>query len=71
MTANMAATVTLTRMEAVTRERLYEEEKQYSLIVYAVAVLLVGYVLSSTARRPAPGVPAAAAAMLATTPGSW
>jgi tetratricopeptide (TPR) repeat protein len=47
------------------RERLYEEEQQYPLIVYAVAMLLVGglagYILSSTATRPVPGAPAVAA----------
>jgi tetratricopeptide (TPR) repeat protein len=45
------------------RERLYEEERQYTWIVYAAAMLLVGglagYMLSATASRPAPAVPAA------------
>lgn len=54
-----------TRAERIMRDRLYEDEKQYPLIVYAVAMLLVGglagYILSSTATRPAPGAPAAAA----------
>jgi len=54
-----------TRAESIMRDRRYEEEQQYPLIVYAVAMLLVGgiagYLLSSTATRPAPGAPAAAA----------
>jgi tetratricopeptide (TPR) repeat protein len=43
-----------------------EEERQYSWIVYAAAVLMVGglagYILASTASRPASGAPSAAAA---------
>jgi tetratricopeptide (TPR) repeat protein len=63
----------LTRTGGPMRERFYEDEKPYSLIVYAVAMLLVGglagYILSSTATRPAPGAPAVAAALpAATTP---
>jgi tetratricopeptide (TPR) repeat protein len=51
-------------MEVLMRERLYEDEREYSWIVYAVAMLLVGglggYILSATATRSAPGAPAAA-----------
>lgn len=47
------------------RERLYDDEKPYLLIVYAMAMLMVGalagYILSSTATPPAPGAPTAAA----------
>lgn len=48
------------------RERLYEEEKQYTWIVYAVALLLVGslagYILASTGRQPVQTAPVVAAA---------